>query len=78
MDKTQVAQIAERLTEGQVVGLTHLAEIGKPWKFPVRWSVLVGYSLEALGLARRTFWQDKTYITRLGSAVRSYLESQTK
>ena len=48
----------------------------KPWKFPLRWSVLVGYSLERTGLAKRTFWRGKSYITPLGLAVRKALQEQ--
>ncbi len=65
--------LADKLTATQRSALEH---IGKPWRFPVRWSALVGYSLEAMGLAKRTFWQDKTYITPLGERVRDLLRAR--
>ena len=72
-------EMAARLTPTQWDAPGHLEHIGKPWRFPVRWSVLVGYSLERLGLARRTFWLDKTYLTPLGKvALRARQPQQAK
>lgn len=71
---TDVARIAMGLSAQQHTAIGHLAEIGKPWRMPVRWSVLVGYGLERLGLAKRTFWTDKTRLTPLGIAVANHLK----
>ena len=70
-----VAAITKGLREEQRAALGHLAQIGKPWRFPIRWSALVGYGLETMGLAKRTFWLDKTCLTPLGLAVCAHLQA---
>ena len=74
MQTDDVAGIAAGLIQSEQYALGHLSDTGKPWRMPVRWSVLVGYRLEQLGLAKRTFWQDKTYLTPLGIAVRNHIK----
>lgn len=78
MDKltTPLPELAATLSEAQRKAVGHLSDIGKPWRMPVRWSALVGYDLERKGLAKRTFWQDKTYLTPLGIALRNHLKGE--
>jgi hypothetical protein len=64
-------EFARVLTTAQRAALGHLSE--KPWSFPLRWHVLVGYGLERLGLVKRTWLTGKSYITPLGLAVRAIL-----
>jgi hypothetical protein len=66
---TEAETVAKGLTKAQREALGHIET--KPWKVPIRWLVLVGYSLEALGLAKRTWLLDKTYLTPFGLAVRA-------
>ena len=72
---TDPKAIAARLSETQRSALGFLSV--KPWEFSLRWAALVGYSLERMGLAKRTFWRDKFYITPLGLAVRKALQEQS-
>jgi hypothetical protein len=72
MSATPIPQeITRRLTKEQRVALGHMSE--KPWPYPLRWHVLVGFSLEHLGLAKRAWLTGKSYITPLGLAVRAAL-----
>jgi hypothetical protein len=64
--------IARLLTKTQRDALFHVSE--KPWSFPLRWNVLVGYGLEVLGLTKRSWLLDRTRITPLGLAVRKIIE----
>ena len=67
----RLAAIDAGLTKAQRDALGHLSE--KPWMFPIRWLVLVGYNLEHLGLSKRTFFTDTSHLTPLGLEVRAIL-----
>jgi hypothetical protein len=75
MTDPQIAEIAAKLTAAQREAIPHIPE--QAWRMPMRWMVLVGYSLEHLGLMKRTWFTDRSIITPLGQSVAAYLKEQS-
>ena len=67
-------EIAAGLTKVQLRLLEYLSP--KPKSLRLEQAMLVGYSLEKVGLVKRTWFTDKSYLTPLGQQVSAILKER--